>query len=86
MGKTPRIEDVVASYFNEDKSAQESAADLGAIVYQMMREEEYYGKRTKRMAELTKLSNIQERVLRKILEKTMDKSNYQKGLRLKVAK
>jgi hypothetical protein len=62
MTKIPNIADIIASYSNQDKTLQESAADLGALILEMEHEEKYYGSHSRRLAELKKLAALQERV------------------------
>ena len=56
----------------------ECAADLGAIVFEMEREEKYYGKDSKRLAELEKLAEIQQRVVSRILDRSIEKADQPK--------
>lgn len=86
MKKTPNITDVIGNAFNQERPIQESAADLRAIILEMKREEQYYGKHIKRMAELTMLAKIQERVIHRMLDRAIEKSDQPKGPHLKVVK
>ena len=40
MTKLPNIADIIAAHANQDKTLRESAADLGAMILEMEREEE----------------------------------------------
>jgi len=51
MTKLPNIADIIAAQSNQDKTLRESAADLGAMILEMEREEECHGKYSKRLAE-----------------------------------
>jgi hypothetical protein len=86
MTKIPNIADIIASYSNQDKTLQESAADLGAMILEMEREEEYYGKHTKRMAELKKIVALQEKVVHRLLDSSIEKSDQPKRPHLTVVK
>ena len=44
MTKLPNIADIIAAHANQDKTLRESAADLGAMILEMEREEELYGR------------------------------------------
>ena len=86
MKKIPNIADIIASHSNQDKTLQETAADLGAIILEMEREEEFYGKHTKRMAKLKKLTELQEIVVHRMLDKSIEKSDQPKRPHLTVVK
>ena len=86
MTKIPNIADIIASHSNQDKTLQESAADLGAIILEMEREEECYGKHTKRLAELKKLAELQERIIHRMLDKSIDESEQPKRPHLTIVK
>jgi len=53
---------IIVNYFNQEQTLQEEeeAADLGAIIFEIDREKNYYGDHTQRMAELKKLAAVQE--------------------------
>ena len=86
MEKTPDIADIIASHFNQDKTLYESAADLGAIVFEMNRERINQGQHTKHMEELTKLAAPQERIIRRMLDDSIEKSDQPKRPHLTVVK
>ena len=86
MTKIPNIAEIIASYSNQDKTLQESAADLGAISLEMEREEECYGKHTKRLAELKKLAALQEMVVHRMLDNSIEKSDQPKRPHLTIVK
>ena len=86
MTKIPNIADIIASYSNQDKTLEESAADLGAMILEMEREEEYYGKHTKRMAKLKQLAELQEIVVHRMLDSSIEKSEQPKRPHLTVVK
>ena len=86
MTKIPNIADIIAGHSNQDKTLQESAADLGAIILEMEREEECYGKHSKRLAELKKLAALQEKVVHRMLENSIDKTDQPKRPHLTVVK
>ena len=86
MTKIPNIADIIASYSNQDKTLQESAADLGEMILEMEREEKYYGKHTKRLTELKKPAALQENVVHRMLDKSIEKSDQPKRPHLTVVK
>jgi hypothetical protein len=86
MTKIPNIADIIASYSNQDKTLQESAADLGAMILEMEREEECYGKHSKRLAELKKIAALQEKVVYRLLDSSIEKSDQPKRPHLTVVK
>ena len=67
MDDTPNIVDIIGNGLNLERSLYEVSADMGAIILAMRREEKYYGKYTKRMAELKKLADIQDRIFTRTL-------------------
>ena len=72
----PNIADIIASYANQDKTTYESGADLGAIIFEM----------TERMAELQRLAELQERVIRRMLDNSLEESRQTKRPHLTVVK
>jgi hypothetical protein len=55
----PNIADIIAGQSNQDKTLQESAAGLGAMILEMEREGERHGKHSRRLAKLKELADIQ---------------------------
>ena len=86
MTKLPNIADILAGYSNQDKTLQESAADLGAMILEMEREEECHGRHSKRLAKLKELAAMQEMVVRRMLDSSIDKSDQPKRPHLTVVK
>ena len=86
MTEIVNLGDIIANHFNQDKTLQETAADLGAIILEMNREKQYYGERTKRMAELEKLAEVQKRVVSRMLDNSINKADLPKRPRLTVVK
>jgi hypothetical protein len=86
MTKIPNIAEIIACYANQDKSLYESAADLGATILEMDREEEWHGAHSKRLAELKRVHALQERVVMRMLDGSIEKADPQKVLRLRVVK
>ena len=80
--KLPDIADIIAAHANRDKTLRESAADLGAMILEMEREEEIHGKNSERLAELKRVRALQEKVVLRML----DGSERPKGPRLRVVK
>jgi len=75
MDKTPNIEDIIGNASNQERPIQDAAADLGAIVLEMDHEKKYYGEHTKRMTDLMKLAEVQGRVVSRMLDNSIDKSD-----------
>ena len=71
---------------NNDISLHEAAADLGAIKMEIFRKKKYYGEHTKRMAELKKLAELQEMVVHRMLDKSVEEHNQPKRSHLTVVK
>ena len=69
-----------------DNSPYEAAADLGAIKMEIYREKRYYGEHTKRMAELKRLAELQEMVVLRMLDKSVEEYNQPKRPHLTVVK
>jgi hypothetical protein len=86
MEKIPNIADIIAGHFNQNKTPEEAAADLGATILEMSREERYYGKHTKRMAELKKIAELQERIVHRILDRSVEGHEQPKRPHLTVVK
>ena len=77
---------IIASYSNQDKTLQESAADLGAMILEMEREEELHGKNTERLAELKRVRTLQEKVVMRMLDGSVEGDERPKGPHLRVVK
>jgi hypothetical protein len=86
VDKIPNIADIIASYSNQDKTLEESAADLGAMILEMEREEECYGKHSQRLAKLKQLAELQEMVVHRMLDNSIEKSEQPKRPHLTVVK
>ena len=86
MTEIVNLGDIIANHFNQDKTLQETAADLGAIVLEIEREKKYYGEHTKRMSDLMKLAEVQHRVVSRMLDNSIDKSDLPTRPRLTVLK
>ena len=78
MEKIPGITDITARYSDHEKNLKGSSADPGAVILKM--------KHTKRMAEFTKQAAIQERVIRRVLERSLEEHNQPKKPHLTVIK
>jgi hypothetical protein len=86
MTKITDIADIIAGYADQDKTLYESAADLGAMILEMEREEERCGRHSKRLAELKRVRAIQEKVVLRMLDGCVEGDERQKGPRLRVVK
>ena len=85
-GDIPNTADIIASYANQDKTSFEAAADLGAIIFEMKREKDHYGERTERMAEAQKIAALQERLIRRMLDRSLEESHQPKRPHLTLVK
>ena len=83
---TPNIADFSANYTNQDNTTDESTANPGAIILELKGEKRQYGEDSKRMAEIQKLATRQERLIRKILDRSLEASHQQKRPHLTVVK
>lgn len=86
MIKIPDIADIVARHSSQNKILHDSAADPGGIILQMKREKVQYGEHVRRMAELTKQAALEERILHRMLEKSVEEYGQPKRPQLKVVK
>ena len=84
MDKIPNIADIIAGYADQDKTLRESAADLGAMILEMEREEELHGAHSRRLAELKRVRALQEKVVMRMLERSVEGEERPKGPRLTV--
>lgn len=80
------IADFSANYTNQDKTTDEATSDPGAIIFELKREEHPYGEDTERMAEIQKLAKRKERLIRKMLDRSLEASHQQKRPHLTVVK
>jgi hypothetical protein len=71
---------------NKEKSPYEAAADLGAIKMEIHRERKYYGEHTKRMAKLKKMAAVQEKVIHRMLDRSIAESDQPKRPHLTIVK
>ena len=76
MTEIVNLGDIIANYVNQDKTLQDAAADLGAIVLDFDREKKFYGEHTQRMAKLKKLADVQERVVSKMMDESDDNTPH----------
>jgi hypothetical protein len=86
MTKITDIAESIASHADQDKSLYESAADLGAMILEMEREEDCQGRHSKRLAELKRARAIQEKVVLRMLDGSIEGDERPKGPRLRVVK
>lgn len=86
MTKLPDIADIIAGHANQEKTLRESAADLGAIILEMEREEKYHGKHSKRLAELKRARALKEKVVLKMLDESIEGDDRPKEPHLRVVK
>ena len=84
MTEIVNLGDIIVNYFNQEKTLQEIAADLGAIIFEIDREKKYYGENTQRMAELKKLADVQERVVSKMMDEIDDNTPHPEVPRMEV--
>jgi hypothetical protein len=86
MEKTPNIVNISGNAFNQESPPQEAAADLGALNLEMNRLKQRYRKYTKRMVELKKLADVQDRIFTRTLARDIEKSDQPERPHLKVVK
>ena len=86
MKKIPNIADLRASRSNPNKSLPVSAADLYSVIREMKCEERRHMKHTRRMTELAIRAAAEERVIHRILDKSIGKTDPPKGPHLTVVK
>jgi len=89
MKKTPEISGIsgiTAGHVNQDTLPEESAADLSAVILEMKREKRYFGEHTRRMAALKKMAALQEKVITRILERSVEKPAHPQRPELKIIK
>ena len=84
MTEIVNLGDIIVNYFNQEQTLQETAADLGAIIFEIDREKKHYGEHTQRMAELKKLAAVQERVVSKMMDRINDNTPQPKVPHLEV--
>jgi hypothetical protein len=65
---------------------EESAADLGAMILEMEHGAEFFGMPTERMAELMRVRALQEKVVLRMLDRSVEKDDPPMGPRLRVVK
>ena len=85
MKKAPNTSGITAGHFNQDTRPKESAADP-AVILEMTREKRHFGEHTRRMAALKKMATLQEKVITRILERSIEKPAYPKRPQLKIVK
>ncbi|MEN8130803.1 MAG: hypothetical protein ABFS45_11540 [Pseudomonadota bacterium] len=78
--------DIIAGQFNQEKTSERAAAGPGSIILEMKRAEQDSRKHTKRMAEFKQLAVLQEGLVHRMLDKSIEESGYQKWPHLTVVK
>jgi len=86
MTKIPDITDITAGHFKQDSPLEESAAAPVAVVLKMTSEKRCFGEHTRRMATLKKMAALQEKILTRMLERSVEKPARPKRPQLKVIK
>ena len=86
MTKIPNIADIISGRFNQDKSLNESTADPGAIILEMEHAEQSSGRHNRRLTDLKKLAALRERIIHRMLDSSIDKSDLPKRPHLKIVK
>ena len=86
MTDIPNIADIMAAYASQDKTLRQSAADLGAMILEMQRDEKNCGTHARRLAELKKLAVLQEKVVHRMLSKSIAADEQPKKPHLTVVK
>ena len=86
MKKIPDIPGITAGHFNQDTLREASTTAPGVVILEMKPERRYFGEHTRRMAELKKRAALQEKVITRILERSVEKPAHPKKPQLKVIK
>jgi hypothetical protein len=84
MDKIPGIADIIASYSDQGKTLEESAADPGATILEIGQERVLSGEHTRRMAELKKVAELQKKVVHRLLDRAVEDLNQPKRPHLTV--
>jgi len=86
MTKITNIAKTLAGRFNQDKTPEASATAPGAIILEMEHAEQSSGRHSRRLAELRKRAVLQEKIIHRMLESSIEKSGQPKKPHLKIVK
>ena len=86
MTKIPNIAEILAGRFNQDKTPEAPTTAPGAIILEMEHAEQSSGRHSRRLAELRKRAVLQEKIIHRMLESSIEKSGQPKILHLKIVK
>ena len=83
---TTQTPDSVITHTNEDKSFEEAATDLGAIIQEIEHEKKHHVEHTQKLASLKELAKLQETIALRILDQSILKTSKPKRPNLKIVK
>ena len=86
MTDIPNIADIISGYAKQDKTLRQSAAGLCVMILEMERDEDCRGRQSRRLAELKKLSALQEKLVNRMLSKSIEADEQSKKPHLKLIK
>ena len=86
MTKIPNIAEILAGRFNQDNPPEASATAPGAIILEIEFAEQSSGRHSRRLAELRKRAVLQEKIIHRILESSIEKSGQPKKPHLNIVK
>jgi hypothetical protein len=86
MIKKPDIAGITAKESSQNKILQDLVADPDGVILEMKAEQVHYGQHRRRMAELAQLAALEERILHRMLEKSVEEHGRPKRPQLKVVK
>ena len=86
MKKIPDTTNIIARHSDRHVPPEGPSSNLNAIVLEMTREQQCFAKHTKRMKELKKMASLQERVIHRMLDKSIEEPAPPERPQLKLVK
>jgi len=86
MKKIPDTTDIIARHSDRHVPPEGPATNLNATVLEMTRELQCFAKHTKRMTELKRMASLQERVIHRMLDRSVEESAPPERPQLKLVK
>jgi hypothetical protein len=86
MTKIPNIAEILASRFNQDKPTEALTTAPCVTILEIEHTEQSSGRHSRRLAELRKRAVLQERIIHRILDSSIEKSDQPKKPHLKIVK
>ena len=86
MTKIPNIAEILAGRFNQDNPPEASATAPGAIVLETEFAEQSSGRHGRRLSELRKRAVLEEKIIRRMLDSSMEKYGQPKKPHLEIVK